>query len=195
MDKLTQTAAPADLPVTLAELKLHARLPAAATEDAWLTACLTAATHSVEKYLEASLVSRTYKLLTHEFPPPGCGLRLPYPPVESITSIKYLDGDGVQQTLDPSLYRLIVSDERAEVWPAIDEEWPYARLDPAAVEIIYVAGFGDAADVPEGIKLGIMVQAAEMYEHREWQITGIPVTGVNVVVQNVLSQFRNLDTI
>lgn len=194
MDKLTITSAAATLPVTLDEFKAHIRRSGTA-EDSWMTACLTAATNAVEKYLEASLVTRTYQLILQSFPPSGAGFRLPYAPVASITSIAYIDGNGVTQTLDAAKYRLVKSDQRAEVWETRDNFWPYAPIDPAAVTVVYVAGFGAAAAVPPSIKLGIMCQAADLYENREWQITGIPVTGVNTVAEAFLHQYRNLDSI
>jgi len=195
VDKLTVTVPPTTTPVSLSELKLHLRLGASTAEDAWLLNCLQAATIGTEKYLEASLVTQTRTLVTERLPFGACGLRLPYPPIIRIVSVKYLDAAGAQQTIAAADYRLVASHERAELWPAVGLAWPYAPPDPAGVEIVMVCGYGGAIDVPQGIQYGILVQAAELYEHREWQITGIPVTGMNKVAENLLAQYRNLDTV
>lgn len=82
-------------------------------------------------------------------------LRLKLAPLIAITSVKYRDSAGVQQTLSSSNYR---AQEDALGWfiaaaPGVSSPWPsslQSRNDAIVVEAKF--GFGGAADVPEDLR-------------------------------------------
>jgi hypothetical protein len=59
--------------------------------------------------------------------------------------VKYYDTDGVQQLLSASSYQLDKESEPGWLVPAYGYTWPTTRCMANAVEVIYVAGYADAA--------------------------------------------------
>lgn len=148
-------------PVTLAEAKLHLRVDTT-DEDALITALITSATETVEQKLGRALMAQTWELTLDAFPD---AFELTRVPVQSITSVKYYDASGVQQTLASNLYTLDNADDHgyAYVVPAYGTTWPETRDQVNAVSVRYVANY---TTVPEPIKSWILIAIATMYENR-----------------------------
>lgn len=121
------------------------------------------------------------------------GIELPNPPLQSVTSIKYLDTTGVQQTLDPSLYRVDTSGERGIVTPAFGKSWPTAYQVTGAVEITFVCGFGDPSAVSPKIKHAMKMLCAHWYSQRELFVTKRFALEVPMAVDALLWADRALD--
>lgn len=94
--------AAADEPVTLGEAQRHLEVdtfgtPAESDWDDWIEAHIPAAREYCEQYLGRALAPRTMQLSASGFPsaavstPPGVVFALPFGPVQSVTSITYLD--------------------------------------------------------------------------------------------------------
>ncbi len=152
-----RTAGPAAEPITLAEAKAHARVDSS-TDDALITALIVAARQVCEQELQRTIISSTYKTTLDGFP--SGGIDLPFPTVSSITSVKYYDTSNVQQTLSSGLYLL----DDSAVFST--DAWPDTYARPNAVEVIYVAGYADAAAVPQAIKQWLLMRVATMYDNR-----------------------------
>lgn len=164
---LTQTVAPSEEPITLAEARLWCRIDADDTsQDSELTLLIKAARQRCENVAGIALVTQTWKLTLDAFPDDGL-IRLPRPPLASVTSIKYLDTSGVEQTLATTEYRVdadskpgLIQEDSGKAWPAV-----YDVL--AAVRVTYVAGYGLAASVPEDIKLRLRAHICYCFENRD----------------------------
>jgi uncharacterized phiE125 gp8 family phage protein len=152
-------------PITLADAKLHCRVDTNA-DDALINALITAATELAEQKTGRALMTQTWELTLDAFPE---AFELTRVPVQSITSLKYYDTAGVQQTLSNALYSLDSADEfgYAYVVPVYNGAWPTSRDQINAVALRFVAGYTDAAAVPEGIKQWIRLMVSTMYENRE----------------------------
>lgn len=152
-------------PVTLAEAKLHCKVDGT-DEDSLVTALVTAATDLAEQKTGRAIMAQTWELTLDAFP---AAFELTRVPVQAITSIKYFDTNGVQQTLDSNLYSLDAANDNgfAYVVPAYNTDWPATRDQINAVVVRYTAGYADAASVPEGIKQWIKLMVSTMYENRE----------------------------
>jgi len=161
--KLTTPAS--TYPVTLAEAKLHCRVDAS-DDDALITVLITAATEMAEQATGRAIMPQTWELTLDAFPD---AFELTRIPVASVTSLKYWDTDGVQQTLGTMLYELSTASDfsAATVAPVYGGTWPATRDQANAVALRYVAGWPDAATVPDSIKAWIKLQVGAMYEHRE----------------------------
>lgn len=85
-------------------------------------------------------------------------VKLLCPPIVSISSITYVDKDGVTQTLDPSAYRL--SSPRT-LYPVYGTFWPSGRIDPDSVQITYTAGY-PGGGVPAPILAAIVLGVAKL---------------------------------
>lgn len=137
-------------------------------------ALIDAATDRAESYTGRALINRTLVATFDRF---DCRkIELPYPPLVEVNAVRYLDDDGEQQTLDSAEYRVLTSDHPGSIEVEYGESWPTPRPVSDAVEIEYVAGYGDEpANVPMAIRLAITMMVGEWIEFRE----GIVLTSVS----------------
>jgi uncharacterized phiE125 gp8 family phage protein len=119
---------------------------------------------------------------------------VPLPPLIAIDSIKYIDVNGVQQIVDPSIYQLVPAGTRhAVIVPSYGNQWPSPRGQMDAVQVQFTAGYGeDAADVPAPIRHAAMLLAAHWYEHREAVIADnrVAVAEMPFAVERLLAPYR-----
>jgi hypothetical protein len=69
-------------------------------------------------------------------------------PVSSITSVKYLDSTGAEQTLSSAVYTLISESLPPRLVLKTGQSWPATYSADNAVRIRFVAGYGAASAVP-----------------------------------------------
>jgi len=94
-------------------------------------------------------------------------IELPVYPVSSVNSVKYLDSNGVQQTLDPSQYLVSLDGPVAFIDPAYGVTWPTPRCQVATVTVRVVAGFGTLpSDTPETIRQAMLMMIEHFYDNR-----------------------------
>lgn len=158
------------LAVSLVEAKAHLRIDTT-DDDTLITAMIGAATQAAEHMTGRALMAQTWELTLDAFP---SALELTRVPVQSITSITYADSTGASTVLSNTLYALDNADEFgfAYVVPVYAGVWPETRDEINAVKVRYVAGYADAASVPESIKSWIKLQVGSMYEGREAEVIG-----------------------
>lgn len=176
-ETLTLVAGPVVEPITTTELARHLRLDDQTSpliDEAELSEMIRAARQQVESMIGGSLITTTWKLTRDRFASvyrdASVGVTLPAFPPRSVTSITYVDGDGVTQTLDASDYVLTGANGKRPgvVFPANGKNWPWTRDVPEAVSIIFTAGFGDdPVDVPEPLRQAVRGYAATLYAQRE----------------------------
>jgi len=172
---LTISTPAATFPITLDDAKVHLRIVDSA-EDVYLETLLDVATEYAQDTTGRQLVDATYAHTLDWFP---AEIRLPRPPLDSVTSITYKDSSNVTQTLASSVYTVIADDlNEGRVVEAINQTWPATADVPNAVTITYVAGYGAAADVPATFKQAILLMLADLFEHRESVVTGLAVNRI-----------------
>lgn len=186
---LKLVTSPATEPITLSEAKAQLRVDFS-TDDTEITTMIITARKAVEKFLRRQLVTATWDLFLDQFPEGGGVIEVPLPPLQSITTLKYLDENGNQQTWSSTNYRVDVKSEPGRIERAWGVSYPGIRTIANAVEIRFVAGFGAAAAVPEDIKHGILMLLADLYEHRERQAEEI--LNFNRVYRELLTPNRIL---
>lgn len=154
-----------ELAVSLAEAKAHLKVDIA-DDDTLITAFIIAATELAEQATGRAIMPQTWELTLDAFPD---AFELTRVPAVSITSLKYFDTSGTQQTLGSALYTLDNTDDfgSAFVVPVYSGVWPDTRAQINAVALRYVAGYAAAANVPDSIKAWIKLQVGAMYENRE----------------------------
>lgn len=172
MQRAIRTSDPAVEPVTVAEAKNHLRVDIS-DDDALIGALITAAREMIEERSRRALITQTWRRNLDAWP--AISLNLPRPPLQSVTSITYTDGDGNTSTVDSSIYSVDTDSQPGRVALAYDQQWPtvatLATLNP--IKITYVAGYGDAAsDVPQRWKQAILLTVGHWYENREATVTG-----------------------
>lgn len=177
---LKRITAPAQPAISLEEAKSQVALyEGDGSLDTLIQRYCDAATAFVERYTGRALITQTFRLSLNHFPyfghnPPYpeygqsfADIRLPRPRLQSVTSIKYDDENGTEQTIDPSLYRVTSDLEPARIEPAFNQVWPQIRYQREAVRIVYVAGYGnDSASVPEDIRHAILLMVSQWFNFR-----------------------------
>lgn len=169
---LERISGPASEPVTLAEAKLHLRVDDDLTADDDLIRDLIAAAREFcEETLGRALVLQTWKLSLDYFH--SWEIRLPRPPLSSVTEIKYVDsGSGVLTVLSPTLYDVDAASRPGRITPTWAGYWPAVRRHPNAVQITYTAGVADVTATPRCVKQAMLLLIGHWYVNREEVVTG-----------------------
>lgn len=185
-------------PVDLDSLKRHLRVEHE-EDDALILTLGQAAREWGETFTRRAWMTQTWERTLNQF---GGAIRLPYPPLASVTSITYVDGDGVTQTVDAADYTVDTSSgsEFAHVYPAYDRDWPTdLRAHPRGVKIRFVAGYGNtpetladplAASVPGAFRQAVKLIVGERYKNREESVVGNVVSDVPFAARSLLSTGR-----
>ena len=156
---LIDITAPLIEPVAITDASLRTACRVDGTEfDAQLSLIVSALRGVVENRINRRLITQTVELVIDAFPCNEIDLTLPN--VQSITSVKYIDTSGVQQTL--TTHELDSDNEPCLLRPAYGENWPETRNTPNAVRVRFIVGYGPSAnDVPAEIRAWIIAHAAQ----------------------------------
>jgi uncharacterized phiE125 gp8 family phage protein len=159
------------------------------SEEDLIESLITAARQWCEEYLGRAIGVQTLELRMGSFPVDKGPIVLRSPIIE-VTSVKYLDTAGDEQTIDEDDY--LVSDaEPAEIVPV--SAWPVAFGSSDSVRVEYEAGYSAGSPLvsevlPKTIRTAILMMVADMYTNREAQVDR-PLTA-NPTVERLLSQYR-----
>lgn len=125
------------------------------TQDGMLEAARDAVVDTLDPasggWLGRALRPQTWELRLDQFP--ACEIMLPFPPLISLTSVKYYTEDGTDTTLTVATdYRVFGEGTKGKAYiqPAYNDTWPIARTDPESVRIRYVCGYA-GSDLPSAI--------------------------------------------
>lgn len=160
---------PAEEPLSPDELRDHLRITDT-TEEPQLTAYLTALRVLAEKQLDVAFLTQTLEWTIDAFPcydevNPYGALVLPRLPLQSVTSIKYIDTNGTQQTWSNTLY--LVDALQSRIVPAYGQTWPQIRYQPSAIVIRYLVGYLNLAVLPEDLRQMLRLAVGTLFENRE----------------------------
>lgn len=180
-------------PLTLSEAKQHLRITHG-DEDALILAYLKACAEATEKAIPGNktFLPTTIDYVADRFPRGSRPLELPYPPLKSITSLTFYNDGGSTQTLteNTDFIKSAPQDTPGRLTPIADS-WPDTHFydsgerRPNAVVIRFVAGYDDAASVPQTIKQAIRVLLGHNYENREAVVTGTISTDIPLAFQSL----------
>lgn len=107
-------------------------------------------------WLGRSIGEQTLEVRSNVFA--GCE-PLPYGPAASIASVKYIDPQGVEQTIDPAHYEIIAGN----LAPASGFAWPSHRGDAESVRVQYVAG---STTIPPQVRQAVLLLVGQWFRHR-----------------------------
>lgn len=157
-------------PISLDEAKEQCRVDGI-EDDLLLAILITAARESAEHETGRALATQTRELVLDAFPE---AFTLRGSPIQSVESVKYLDSDGIQRTLDPQDYALDNDSEPGYLTIAYGRAWPASYPVPNAVRVRYVCGYASAAAVPSAIKSWLLLAVGTMFAQRETIAVGQP---------------------
>lgn len=211
---------PAVEPVSLAELKLHARIDGA-DEDALLSSLIVSARQYVSEATRRALVTETWSLTIDGWPSAARQEERNYgltgPPSDwwdgvretpiSTTQAEYLEiARGGFQTAT----RIVLLDEAGaeREWLASNwytskvagfgrvhrkrgVMWPIPLRDRAGIRIEFKIGYGDAAvSVPSALRQAILMLAAHWYDNRQLDIAKSSGLEMQLGISALIAQHR-----
>lgn len=152
---------PTEEVISLATAKLHLRVDHNA-DDALITSYIKTAREVGEGLARMSFFTETWELVLDDFPSAGF-LKLPRPPLQFVSWVKYLDINGNEST-----WTDYAVDARSEPGVIKFKSTPAVNLFySGAVSIRFVSGFSQASDVPNKITLAMLLAVGYWYENRE----------------------------
>lgn len=165
---LKQVLTPSEEPITLAEAKAHLRVDGTDEND-YITSLITVARLACELEARRAFVEQTFDLFLDCWPDSECGIKVPRPPLQSVTSLSYTDYAGnVTALVANTDYVVDTNSEPGRILPAYGKFWPTALLHPGgAIKVRFVAGYGIAEDVPDIYKHAIKLTIGHFFENRE----------------------------
>jgi uncharacterized phiE125 gp8 family phage protein len=160
-----EVAGPAEEPVSVAEMKVFARIDDS-EEDPTLAELLAEARALAEERTWSRFVTQTHDAYYDGFTDLANGL--PYPPVASITSVTYVDTNGDTQPVANTVYELGENIGIGVVRLQYDQTWPTdVRSHPDSVIVRFTCGYGAASAVPLRIRQAIIVYATHLCDGRD----------------------------
>jgi uncharacterized phiE125 gp8 family phage protein len=129
-------------------------------DDSDIDLMIESARDHAEKYCNTRFATQTVEMKCDGF----CDLeRLPEAPVSSVTSIKYIDAEGTEQTVAGSVYELRADGLEASIVAKYGQQWPPIQIG-SRITVTAVVGYADA---PAAVKHAILLFIADAYEVRE----------------------------
>lgn len=181
----------------MSELKLYLRIDGS-DDDSLLEGFITAARLSVEKYTNTKLIAQTWDMYLDRLPGatindsllgtggvvdgalsevfgPVKAIKLPFPPLRSVTHFKTFDNADTEYTFDSSNYIVDTSDQVGRLALRQTSTWPSTWLRTInGIQIRFICGYGGASDVPFALKQAIMEIAGIYYNSRGCAESAIP---------------------
>lgn len=141
-------------PVTVDEAKEWLNIDVDFTaDDTLISNMITACMEMLERESGYNFFAKTCRAT---FSSVGKSVQLPYPPVTSITSVKYLKDDFTTETLTAG-----------EIYQLVNGllEFNTNNLLNYPIEVVYVSGY-TASNIPEQLKQALKRSISYNYEHR-----------------------------
>lgn len=199
---VTQTSG--QLPVALYDMKEFLRVDTDA-DDAVITAYIQTATEALKQYMRRAILTETFVFKADGFGVAGADDRLlslgpgvhtasvpyilgggetidlPFPQLQSVTSVVTYDRANNANTFDSSKYQVDLQSGR--IYLNEGETWPSDLRAQDAVQITYVAGYG-VGNIPAPILQAIRSYVEQMYEGCE---------GMTDQIKRLLAPYRRPD--
>lgn len=164
---LSVVTGPTQEPVTLGETKDHLRVTEP-DDDGLLAGYILAARRYAENYTRRAFCTQTLDYTIDHRWPYECvdgyykrRIYLPVPPLQSVSSISYVDTDGNTQTLDSSQYVVKTDETLGTIEEAYGVTWPEVRCQVSAITVRFVAGWTMA---PDEIRTALMFHVEMMLD-------------------------------
>lgn len=180
---------PTTEPITSAEVIEYLRLDDSPTDIDLVNSLIIAARQYLEEYINRPIATQTLETSFDAFQDEFVLTA----PIQSVSSIKYLDENNAEQTLAADQYIVDTYSDPVKITPNVDVSYPNTYQVPNAVKIRYVAGYttGDSPDtlpMPKPLKFAMLLVIGDLYANREGQ--GDRIYYVNPAVSNLLSFYR-----
>lgn len=186
-NNLTRTVPPADPLISLDDAKAHVGASDYDEVDELLTELVEAATDFIEgpSGVGRAMVTQEWRATLDHLP---SSFSIPLGPVQSITSITYVDQAGETQTIPPADYHTDFDRHPALVAFFKPRPTDVANV-PGAVKVTFVAGYGEPADVPAKVRHAARLLIGSWFKNREAD-TEAKLSEIPLGVTRILNQIR-----
>lgn len=202
--------------VTLVEAKAHLRQTGNDYDDL-IRALIASAVAQIDPagggWLGRALRPQTWELRGDGFP---CGrIELPYPPMISVDSVKYYDGDGTDTTMVADTdYRVLGGGiAKSYVAPVYNGAWPSSvRCDAESVRVRFTSGYARTSpdSMPAPIKQAVLLAIRDLWSlgernlylrsesapglaSYEWTVSEMAGRVIRAAAENLLATYRVFD--
>lgn len=181
---IKRTTAPATEPVTADELRAYLVESTSGLPDSEANALITEAREMIEEATGLALITQSWTMAIDHWPGRQTewwdGVRqgsiaalfgghgdvvLPRYPLQSLTSIKVYSEDSTE-TVVGDIFDVDTYRSPGRITLKYGQTWPIALRANNAIIIEWVAGYGDAVDVPAALKRAVKQVAAYLYSHK-----------------------------
>lgn len=191
MQRPVRLTAPAELPVSLEDVKGHLRV-SHDDDDTLISALMQAAVDHLDGWsgvLGRCLIEQEWTVSSWAF---GYRImRLPFPDV-SEASIVYRDNQDAEQDLEPDQFSVKQDGRGSYLWFEDTFLAPSVFDRPDAVTVTFKAGYGDAESVPQALKQAIFLMIGHWYENREAVSAGVAMQAMPMAVCALIAPYRRL---
>ena len=165
---------PAQEPIGIDDCKAQLRIDTA-DEEGYVRGLIKASRRLYEQTRNRTLVNTVWRMTLDEFPDGDCAIKPPRPPLQSVTSVVYVNSTGGNTTMASSDYGVDTYSQPGRIYLAYGQTWPTAREIENAVTITYQAGYGGSAAtvnesiaaVPQTTKHGLALLVGHWFRNRE----------------------------
>jgi uncharacterized phiE125 gp8 family phage protein len=192
-------------PVTLSEARKHLRIepfgyPLKHPDDTYIDSLITIAREWCEQYTGRALATQTVVAATTGFPAMTSdydkSIKLPLFPVQSVTSVQYLNTAGVLTTMPSTDYYVDMYEGR--IFLQLGKSWPETADREDSVTVTYVAGYtnnevSNTYPMPMPIKAAMLLLIGNYYENRQEDVvagTKATFNSLPMGVKNLLQSYR-----
>lgn len=186
MSKLTLFTGPSDPPLTATDLRTHLRIDDS-TEDTYLGELVDVARATLEEIYWTQFVTATYDQYFDRF---AGELELRKPPLGEVTSVKYTDVAGDEQTVATSVWEEGAVDGVGVLRLKYQQTWPSdVRGHPDSVVARFAAGYGEPGNVPGPIRHAMKLLCGHLHRHRGIVVVGTIVAQLPMSVQALMAPY------
>ena len=152
-------------PITIDEIKEFARIDGT-EEDTLISGFIVAARMNCEAFLGRALIEQTITMKMDFWA--GEVIKLPRPPLISITAVETLDESDMATEYSSDNYYIITESIPGQLVIKRGVTFPFnSDRDHGGYQIRFKAGYGDSRnDVPKAIREGLKLWATDIYENR-----------------------------
>ena len=180
-------------PISLEEAMQHLRIeaygyPQKHPDEDYILSLITSAREWCERYTQKALATQTITVKLTEF---SNKMVMPIGPMQSVSSIKYLDRNNALQTLATNNYYVDTYSNSILLEPG--STFPAVSLRENSIVIEYIAGYAGTNVLPTPIKSAMLLLIGSGYENRQEDYaasTKVTFNSLPMGVYNLLQPYR-----
>jgi uncharacterized phiE125 gp8 family phage protein len=158
--------APAIEPFTTDEAKAHLKITVP-DDDALVAQWIKAARSTVEQDTQRALLTQTWDL-TLDWPPSyGRVVEIPFPPLQSVTSVNATDTAGAETVWPSSNYIVDTGSEPGRIGLTDTGTWPTSVRMFMPIRIRFVAGWTASDQIPPDLRAAVALVMGWLSENRQ----------------------------